>query len=719
MALITRIKTWVTNEKVLAADLNAEFNNVLDNLGPLKIEDYSGNATQMQITTDPGEVGTESLATTLAGELARLRFMLAEITGKDQWYESPVASLAGLANAIGTGLADNRLVSGRLLSGSSQPGFLIPNGAARTVKLDGTPTSFIYYINGVEYSISTDVTLTGLTAAPSTNNTCLINDSVAADQLWTKYAGEDDSEIPVDTMGSEISALVGKYAAFKLDNGTTTEVFLAYVKSTTSLTKARRGYFFDSADAAGVRISYANNDTITLLKLTWVFAKTDGTLTATYNNPVWSKDEPSSPSVGDYWFDLANNTWKIYSVGSFSSANAILVGVCVQDTTNTIAARSYEFFANYDSVNTVEVVYDSATAVKSRRAGSVISVWGNIIKNEQNLHVWDMTLDRDSGVSESSSTYYFLYLTQAGEVIISDVKPYDRREDLNGYYHPSKSWRCVGRALNNSSSDFSDVESYYRGQDTAPVRAVSSSDNILVLDDTVVFSGASATYYFPPAAESRGKKITTVHDGTTTTQVYTLEGYGSETLDENTSYLLHTKGQSVTWISNGTKWIASAKTQVVRNVGVAYYPVTASTVWTRGAGVMGAFTADTDAPSPTVESNPGPGTIQTTDNNLPQITVNDLPPGVYRVSVFGGGIPSGANSYIAFALYDGTTTTGEQGGCSSLTTITGGFSVIGTFTYTTTGNRTFAVHGRGATGSVNIVLTDHRLHFVIDRLGDN
>ena len=52
-------------------------------------DDYSVDNTQMQSTTDPGEVGTESKATTLAGELERLRLILKEITGEAQWYVTP------------------------------------------------------------------------------------------------------------------------------------------------------------------------------------------------------------------------------------------------------------------------------------------------------------------------------------------------------------------------------------------------------------------------------------------------------------------------------------------------------------------------------------------------------------------------------------------------------------------------------------------------------
>jgi len=591
-----RIKTWVSTEEVTYSDLNAEFDNILNNLTAAMVDDFSSNVSQMQSTTDPGEVGTESLATSVAGELARLRFLINEITGEDEWYESPVSSLAGLANAIGTGLTDNRLVSGRILTTSSQPAFLVPNGAARTVKLDGTPTSFIYYVNGIEYSIITDTTLTGLTAAPSSNNTCLINDAVAADQYWTKHAGEDGFEIPVDNMGTEITGLVGKFAAFKLDNGASTEYFIAYVASTTSLTKARRGYFFDSVDAAIPRITYANNDTITLMKLTWVFAKTDLTLTATYNPPVWSKDEPSSPALGDYWFDLANNTWKVYGVGSYASAGAVLVGTCIQDTTNTVAARSFEFFANYSDENTVELNYLSATQVQSRNQGGMVNVWGSSILCDHNLRTWDITIDRDSGVSESASTFYYFYMTQAGDVIISDVKPHDRREDLGGYYHTHQSWRCLGRAFNNSSSDLTDVASYYQRYNNEIVRSVAAADVIQRQDKFILLSGASSSQYLPDAAKWRGESLILTHAGTSLSQVYTLIGYGgTQTVGgiASGSYALYTNGETLEIYSDGSNW--QIKNHFTNTTWIAFPSVAAGTLITGTGGNPAYGTVATNA----------------------------------------------------------------------------------------------------------------------------
>lgn len=554
-AIFSRIKTWSSTEDLTNEDLNAEFDNILTNLVPLQLDDYSVNTTQMQVTSDPGEVGTESLATTLAGEIARLRFLIKEITGEDQWYESPVASLTGLANAVGTGSTNNRIVSGRVRTNSQQPIFLVPNGAARTVKLDGTPVNFIYYVNGTEYTISTDVTLTNLTAAPSSNNTCLVNDTIAADQNWTKHTGENGTEIPVDTMGSEITALVGKYAAFALNNGSATEYFIAYVASSTSLTKARRGYFFDSADAPVPRVVYANNDTITLLKLSWIFAKTDGTLEVGYTNPTYGKDEPSSPATGDFHFDTDSQTWKKYSGTEFVASNSTLVGVCAQDTTNTVAARSFEFFLNYTEDSTLELIFDSNTQVKTRFPG-IANVWGTVIKNEHNLFTWDMTLDLDSGVVENSSTYYYFYLTEEGDKIISDIRPYDRRNDLRGYYHPHQSWRCLGVAFNNGSSNLSAVHSFHKNFATG-IELYPPQTAALRLEPNqklvpVSTSGGAFTVTLPPAALWKDSEITVIKTSTDV-NLCTVDGYEAETINGGTNDTIFGQYESATYFSTGTE----------------------------------------------------------------------------------------------------------------------------------------------------------------------
>jgi microcystin-dependent protein len=85
---------------VLTANIyNSDHQNHIDNDIPTMMDDYSANVAQMQYATDPGESGSESLATSLAGEIERLRFMIKELSGKLRWYESPSVSLETLNTA--------------------------------------------------------------------------------------------------------------------------------------------------------------------------------------------------------------------------------------------------------------------------------------------------------------------------------------------------------------------------------------------------------------------------------------------------------------------------------------------------------------------------------------------------------------------------------------------------------------------------------------------
>jgi len=90
--------TRATGLTLTASIYNADHQNHIDNHIPAQMDDQSSSVAQMQSNTDPGEVGSESQATTLAGELERLRFMLKDITGEDQWYVTPVSTLSALNN---------------------------------------------------------------------------------------------------------------------------------------------------------------------------------------------------------------------------------------------------------------------------------------------------------------------------------------------------------------------------------------------------------------------------------------------------------------------------------------------------------------------------------------------------------------------------------------------------------------------------------------------
>lgn len=84
--------TRATGTVLTAAIYNGDHQNHIDNAVPAQHDDYSTNAAQMQSTTDPYPAGAESLATSTAGELERLRYLLAQLGGQSQWYIDPYAN---------------------------------------------------------------------------------------------------------------------------------------------------------------------------------------------------------------------------------------------------------------------------------------------------------------------------------------------------------------------------------------------------------------------------------------------------------------------------------------------------------------------------------------------------------------------------------------------------------------------------------------------------
>jgi len=90
-----------TGTTLTASIYNADHTNHITNQNPSMTGAYSDNVTQMQLNTDPGGLGSESLAGSLAGELERLRFAVKRITGKAQWYIAPATNLDSIPGGGG------------------------------------------------------------------------------------------------------------------------------------------------------------------------------------------------------------------------------------------------------------------------------------------------------------------------------------------------------------------------------------------------------------------------------------------------------------------------------------------------------------------------------------------------------------------------------------------------------------------------------------------
>lgn len=149
-------------------------------------------------------------------------------------------------------------------------------------------------------------------------------------------------------------------------------------------------------------------------------------------------------------------------------------------------------------------------------------------------------------------------------------------------------------------------------------------------------------------------------------------------------------------------------------VGSAYFPATASCSWSRTNTAVGAFGTDTDCPGPTIDKQVI-GSWQTTDADLPRVTVNNLPAGLYKVTataqMYGGGD-------WTMAISDGTDIRGYASGSGN-----GGGTFqpanVSTawFEYTSSGNRSFEIYGSSSSGGVSLdnAANNDRTTFVIER----
>lgn len=385
----------------------------------------------------------------------------------------------------------NRVISGSTRSTSNQPAYIVPNGAAASFIVDGTPTSLVFDVNGTAVTVSTDIVKSSLTTAPASQNTALVNDVDAADQADTRTWGElaHSKTITIDTVGTNITALVGKWAAFKIV-GVSTEYFLAYINSATELTNCFRGYYYGSTLLPMNRTGFSNNDVLTLMSLAWIFVENDSTtVDVTYNNPVWSFTSPAGAVTGDYWYDMGNNLWKRYDGASFQIINRTYIGQAILDATNCVGARSVDFYANYSEFNTVELQLQSTEIARTRGVEARANVAGFDIRFRNSIPTWNITTDLATSAdmynaSEQISTAYYLYLTDDGDTVISDISPY-WRADLYGKYHPHNPWRLVGSSYNDGSSNLVtiDDETYrkvlavYSGDGTGAISVTAATGN--------------------------------------------------------------------------------------------------------------------------------------------------------------------------------------------------------------------------------------------------
>lgn len=215
MAALYSHTTRATGTTLTAAIYNADHENHITNGIPGQLDDYSANAAQMQSTADPGESGSESLATSLAGELERIRFILKEMGGnRTQWYTSGWEIGSGLLDANGNELlkfakvasAVNELTATNAATGSGP--ILSATGGDSNIDINLTPKGTgDVVVNG-------DLRVTGATQTQNSKSENYTLVAADANNIVLHPAADTNDRTFTIPANASVAYAVGTYIVF-------------------------------------------------------------------------------------------------------------------------------------------------------------------------------------------------------------------------------------------------------------------------------------------------------------------------------------------------------------------------------------------------------------------------------------------------------------------------------------------------------------------------
>lgn len=231
------------------------------------------------------------------------------------------------------------------------------------------------------------------------------------------------------------------------------------------------------------------------------------------------------------------------------------------------------------------------------------------------------------------------------------------------------------------------------------VASGTATNEIQAYDGSNILSEASITSSTTPTRTS--VNFIAPSSGSLSLRVYANADEPSVAIDD--CYLGPAEGYNVSSVSQATF------------VGESYFLGTSGCNWARTSATIGAFTTDASCPGPTILTSTL-GTWATTDVDLPEQTITNLPPGIYEATfIFNAN--SSVVSNIAYAINDGTTTCNAVGG--STATTPAGHVVTCSFTYTTAGTRNFELYAasNASTANLNGDVTSPQQHirFILKR----
>lgn len=361
---------WADGETLTATALNGDFNPLYTTLSggieddnvaaaaaidPTKIDDYAASVTEARTQSDPGVSDAESQATTLAGELERLRYALSRL-------------------AVGT--------AGRHYDGTNTETFFYGDTPVRGPNLIRNP--------------SFEVKTTGSTAAP--DGWALVGTPTSVTQTATNATNGAGYAIRVVAQANQAEGIqqtiVGLKASTKYHIHARVKVNTAGHTVRLVTTGAIGSGSFQNIDRSTSSTSYTNLSAI---------VQTDGTPTNLVIQFISSSDANADS------FDVDN-------VSVRECANEPIAGhgyVCVQDSSTSTTGSvgtSLGAFPPSDQLSAAVTVPGPGYTIR-------VSATGNVT-DPDSAHSWVMTLkESGSQVAVGSSGHHSAATGSSGSVI--------------------------------------------------------------------------------------------------------------------------------------------------------------------------------------------------------------------------------------------------------------------------------------------------------------
>ncbi|MEM0951937.1 MAG: hypothetical protein AAGI66_07325 [Cyanobacteria bacterium P01_H01_bin.74] len=349
----------------------------------------------------------------------------------------------------------NKINSGEVLPNSGgKPGYLSFLSTSTTGQIIAATTNLSLVINNTSVTVTTNINIFGLATAPGSNNTCTINNQNLNGQNSTQYLGEDGQAIPINNIGAEILALDNTVQSFKKGN----EYFIAFIDvSNNQIMPLLRGV------GQTTRETLAHTDVLTLMQLNHIFLDDDGTTPfKTSIFPTFESTDPPIGSANQWYFNTKTKRWLKYST-SWITEDAAYLGYIICDATQAVASESADFTLDWASTCTGRLTKLNNSKIHVQLG--IVSVAGEKFQVNDAGTLIDLSNgdDLEAGQIELPNTTYYLYLDNALKTRFSRIVP--RLPDLKaGLYHPQKYWRCIGKVLNDISSDLG--QPVFLGEDT-------------------------------------------------------------------------------------------------------------------------------------------------------------------------------------------------------------------------------------------------------------